>query len=142
MNWNRIESVSQKLTSVVLFIFGMLLALASAICASLGIMGAMQARAYALNDGISPTSMQSGNTPQAALTTHYNRVFMEFLKANFNKLRLCTRFQMTPHAGQVWRNFMMQALTANTTQQSEGTVGSCSFTFNVLFVGDCCCCIL
>ena len=124
MNFERIESMSRKLTGIVLFIFGMLLALASAVCASFGVMGALQARAFAFNDGASPASMNSGNTPQAALTTHYNRVFMEYLKTTFTKLRLCTRFQMPAHAGQLWREFMLAALGPNTTQQTEGAVGS------------------
>ncbi len=124
MNWNWMETMALKFMRILLVIFQVLLAFGSAVCASLGLMGALQARAFALNDGISPTSMVSGNTPQAALTTHYNRVFMEYLKAQFTKLRLCTRFPMPPHAGQVFRNFMLAPLTANTTQQSEGTVGS------------------
>lgn len=84
----------------------------------------MQALSPILNDGISPTSMQSGNTPQAALTTHYNKNFIENLKARTVHLRLCTRFPMPAHAGQVFRNFLIQPLTANTSQQAEGTVGA------------------
>jgi hypothetical protein len=124
MNWTRIEKMSQGLMRVFLFVFEVLLAYGSAVCACFGLMGAMQAQAALLNDGISPTSMLSGNTPQAALTTHYNRNFIENLKAKTTKLRLCTRFPMPVHAGQVFRNFMIQPLTANTTMQSEGTVGS------------------
>jgi hypothetical protein len=112
------------LVCALMFAFQLLLMLASAVCAPFVLMGLTQARGLVLNDGISPTSMLSGNTPQAALTTHYNRNFIENLKAKTTKLRLCTRFPMPPHAGQVFRNFMIQALTANTTQQSEGTVGS------------------
>jgi hypothetical protein len=107
-----------------LFAFQMLLALASAVTAPFAIMGISQARGLAFNDGISPTSMNSGNTPQAALSTHYNRTFMENLKAKTNKLRLTTRFDMPMKAGQIFRNFMIQPLTANTSQQAEGTVGS------------------
>jgi len=107
-----------------MFVFQLLLAFASAVAAPFILMGGMQARGFVLNDGISPTSMQSGNTPQASLTTHYNRNFIENLKAKTTKLRLCTRFPMPMNAGQIFRNFMIQPLTANTTQQSEGTVGS------------------
>jgi hypothetical protein len=124
MNWNRIEKISGRAMRVFLFVVEVLLALGSAVCAGLGLMAGMQARQLALNDGISPTSMQSGNMPQASLSIHYNRVFMEYLKASFTKLRLCTRFQMPPNAGQVWRNFMLTPLGPNTTQQAEGTVGS------------------
>ena len=124
MNWNRVERMSLKLMRVFLFLFEILLAFASALCAGLGLMGALQARGFAFNDGASPTSMQSGNTPQAALTTHYNRNFIENLKARTVQLRLCTRFPMPAHAGQIFRNFMIQPLTANTTQTTEGTVAS------------------
>lgn len=124
MNWNRMEKTSLALMRVFLFVFEMLLAFASALCAGLGLMGSLQARAFAFNDGFSPTSMQSGNTPQAALTTHYNKNFIENLKARTVHLRLCTRFPMPAHAGQIFRNFMITPLTANTTQTTEGTVGT------------------
>ena len=124
MNWNRIEKTSLVLMRVCLFVVEVLLAFGSAICASFSLLGSLQARAFALNDGFSPTSMQSGNTPQAALTTHYNKNFIENLKARTVHLRLCTRFPMPAHAGQIFRNFMIQPLTANTTQTTEGTVGS------------------
>jgi len=124
MNWNRIEKTSLVLMRVCLFVVEVLLAFGSAICASFSLLGSLQARAFALNDGFSPTSMQSGNTPQAALTTHYNKNFIENLKARTVHLRLCTRFPMPANAGQIFRNFMIQPLTANTTQTTEGTVGS------------------
>lgn len=124
MNWNRIQKISHAAMLVAMFAVEVLLAFGSAICASFALMGSMQARGWALNDGISPTSMQSGNTPQAALTTHYNKNFIENLKARCTKLRLCTRFPMPAHAGQVFRNFLIQPLSANVTQQAEGTVGS------------------
>ena len=85
---------------------------------------AMTAHGAYCNDGFSPAGMQSGNTPQASLTTHYNKNFIENLKARTVHLRLCTRFPMPAHAGQVFRNFMIQPLAANTTQTTEGTVGS------------------
>ena len=124
LNWKKIEKMSLAAMGVLLCVFQVVLAYGSAVVASIGLMGYAQARMAILNDGISPTSMLSGNTPQAALTTHYNRNFLENLKARTTKLRLCTRFPMPAHAGQVFRNFMIQPLTANTTQQSEGTVGS------------------
>lgn len=85
---------------------------------------AAQARGLSFADGFSTTSMQSGNTPQAALTTHYNKNFTENLKAKTVMLRMCTRYSMPEKAGQVWRQFMIQPLNANTTQTTEGTVGS------------------
>jgi hypothetical protein len=127
MNWNRVERVSGAMAGVVVFLFELLLALGGSVVVGMQIMlqlaGAMSA-GYVMNDGISPTSMLSGNTPQAALTTHYNKNFIENLKARTVMLRMCTRFPMPPHAGQVFRNFLIQPLTANTTQQTEGTVGS------------------
>lgn len=113
-----------RLMTVLIFVIQLILAFGSAVAAPFLLMGSMQARAMVLNDGISPTSMQSGNTPQAALTVRYNRNFIENLKAKTNKLRLCTRFPMPMNAGQIFRDFMIQPLTANTTQQSEGTVSS------------------
>lgn len=107
-----------------LIAFQVILALGSAVTAPFLLMGVMQAQTAVLNDGFSPTSMQSGNTPQAALTVRYNRNFIENLKAKTTKLRLCTRFPMPMNAGQVFRDFMITPLTANTTEQSEGTVGS------------------
>ncbi len=128
MNWKRVESLSLTL---VRFVFWPLVQILAAVGSAIAVTGqlalhgaAMQAQGAALNDGFSPTSMQSGNTPQAALTTHYNKNFIENLKARLVMLRMCTRFPMPMHAGQVFRNFMIQPLTANTTQTSEGTVGS------------------
>jgi hypothetical protein len=127
-NWNRIESMSLRLVRFVLLpIVQLVLALASAICVGTQVfmrMAAMQSVMAVLNDGISPTGMLSGNTPQAALTTHYNKNFIENLKARTVHLRLCTRMPMPAHAGQVFRNFMISPLTANTTQQAEGTIGA------------------
>lgn len=85
---------------------------------------AAQAHMPSFADGFSPTSMQSGNTPQAALTTHYNKNFTENLKAKTVMLRMCTRYPMPVKAGQVWRQFLIEPLNANTTQTTEGTVGS------------------
>lgn len=83
-----------------------------------------QARMPICNIGISPTSMMSGNMPQAALSTYYDRDFFENLKAGTNKLRLCTRKKMPAKSGQTYRGFMWPTLPPNTAQQTEGTVGS------------------
>lgn len=85
---------------------------------------AQQARLAVCNDGISPTSMMTGNMPQAGLSTYYNRKFLENLKAKLVKLRMCTRLPMPLKSGQIFRNFMWPTLPANTVQQSEGTVGT------------------
>jgi hypothetical protein len=114
----------ERLQRGLMFVFGVVLALGSTVAASFALMGAMQARAAVLNDGASPASMTSGNMPQAALSIHYNTRFLEYLKAVFTKLRMTTRQNMPANAGQVFRNFMLAPLTANTTEQSEGTVGS------------------
>jgi len=125
--WNRIERMSRGIVHYFLWpLLQLLIAMGSAICVTMKIAFAgyaTQAMGMALNDGFSPTSMVSGNTPQAALTTHYNKNFIENLKARTVHLRLCTRFPMPAHAGQIFRNFLIQPLTANTTQTTEGTVG-------------------
>ena len=54
-------------------------------------LAAAQSRTPGFSDGISPTSMMSGNMPQAALSTFYNRKFLENLKARLVMLRMCTR---------------------------------------------------
>lgn len=128
MNWNRIERASLMFVRFIFLpLLQLIVALASALTVSIRMMlHAAGAHAFVavLNDGFSPTSMQSGNTPQAALTVHYNKNFIENLKARLVHLRLCTRIPMPAHAGQVFRNFMIQPLGANTTQATEGTVGS------------------
>jgi hypothetical protein len=128
MNWNRVERLSSVMVRFVLWpLMQLLLAMASAVVVTLQILafaGAQQAWATTLNDGVSPTSMLSGNTPQASLTTHYNKKFIENLKARCVSLRLTTRFPMPMHAGQIFRNFLIQPLTANTSQAPEGTISS------------------
>ena len=127
MNWNRVEVMSAWLARAVVFVIELICALGGSIWVGIQVMNHLagaQALAAILNDGFSPTSMVSGNTPQAALTTHYNKNFVENLKAKTVHLRLCTRVPMPAHAGQVFRQFMIQPLTANTTQTTEGTVGS------------------
>jgi hypothetical protein len=123
-NFYRMISLMGKLQRGLMFAFGVILALGSTIAVTFGLMAAMQARVPILNDGASPTSMNSGNMPQAALSIHYNTRFLEYLKAVFTKLRMATRQNMPANAGQVFRNFMLAPLTANTVEQSEGTVGS------------------
>jgi hypothetical protein len=85
---------------------------------------AQESHLYAFHIGISPTSMASGNMPQASLSTYYNRKFLENLKAKLVMLRMCTRLPMPMKSGQVFRNFMWPTFPANTVQQTEGTVGT------------------
>lgn len=124
----RIERMSYILVQYVLWpLVQLILALGSAICVTgklLFVAAAMQANACTANDGPSPTGMQSGNMPQAKYTTYYNRVFMKFLFQNLTKLRLCTMMTMPEKSGQIFRNFMMSPLPANTNQQLEGTVSN------------------
>lgn len=75
-------------------------------------------------DGFSPASMQSGNMPQAAFSTFYNRAFLENLKQKLVMMRMTTRLPMPAKSGQIYRNFMWPTFPANTQQAAEGTVGS------------------
>jgi hypothetical protein len=68
--------------------------------------------------------MQSGQAPQASLVIHYNAKFTKNLKGRTPAQRVCSRRPMPAQAGQKYRDFMYQALPANTTEASEGTVGT------------------
>ena len=135
MKWNWVECAANVLAKyvfvpmvrVILALAIPFLAILSALYSTaMTMLTAYAACAYGAyaHDGFSPASMLSGNTPQAALTTHYNKNFIKNLKARTVHLRLCTRFPMPAHAGQIFRNFLIQPLTANTTQATEGTVGA------------------
>lgn len=75
-------------------------------------------------DGPSPAAQTSANMPQARLTVHYNRVFMQFLYMFLNKLLLVTHMDLPEKSGQTFRNFMAVPLPADTNQQLEGTINS------------------
>jgi hypothetical protein len=75
-------------------------------------------------DGFSPASMTSGNMPQAAFSTFYNKNFLENLKAKLIMMRMTTRLPMPAKSGQIYRNFMWPVFPANTQEQAEGTVGT------------------
>lgn len=128
MNWNRVERASLWLaTFVVIPLFQIILALISSITVGMQVLmhaAGVTAGQLTFNNGPFPTSMVSGNTPQAALTINYNRNFFENLKARTVMMRMCTRQSMPPHAGQVFRNFMISPLGANTTQATEGDPGT------------------
>jgi hypothetical protein len=68
--------------------------------------------------------MQSGQMPQAALTIHYNTKFTKNLKSRTPAQRIVSRRDMPMKAGQQYRDFMYNALPANTTQATEGVIGS------------------
>jgi hypothetical protein len=75
-------------------------------------------------DGASPAAQTSANMPQARLTIHYNRVFMQWLYMFLNKLLLCTHMDLPEKSGQTFRNFMSVPLGADLPQQTEGTLDS------------------
>lgn len=85
---------------------------------------AMAVHANTLCDGPSPAAQQTANMPQAALSIHYNRVFMKFLFPNLGKILMCTHMDLPEKSGQTFRNFMVRPLGADVQQQTEGTIGS------------------
>ena len=109
----------------------LIMALGSAVCFGLkiGVAGifaavALQSQGFAPCLGPSPASMQSGQMPQAALTIHYNTKFTKNLKSKTPAQRICSRRDMPMQAGQQYRDFMYNALPANTNQATEGVIGS------------------
>lgn len=125
---NNFERFTAGLVKFILWpLVQLFVALASAgavILHHLLMVGSMESRAVACRNGISPTSMSSGNMPQASLSTYYNRKFLENLKAKLVMLRMCTRLPMPMKSGQIFRNFMWPTFPANTVQQTEGDVGT------------------
>jgi hypothetical protein len=98
---------------------------AIAVTASLAMQAAaMAAHVPTLGDGPSPAAQTSANMPQARLTIHYNRVFMQWLYMYLNKLLLATHMDLPEKSGQTFRNFMSVVLGPDTTQQTEGTLNS------------------
>lgn len=92
----------------------------------------------ALTDGPSPAAQTSANMPQARLTIHYNRVFMQWLYMFLNKLLLCTHMDLPEKSGQTFRNFMSIPLGADLSQQLEGTINapeSINVNFRDIVVG-------
>lgn len=86
---------------------------------------AQQSHGMAFCDGPSPTSMQSnGTTPQSSAVISYNAKFTKNLKGKTNAQRVCSRRQMPAQAGVKFRDFMYNALPANTTQASQGVIGT------------------
>lgn len=85
---------------------------------------ATQAHGGAFCNGVSPAAMQSGQMPQAALSIYYNGKFTKNLKSKTPAQRICSRRDMPMQSGQQYRDFMYNALPANTTQASEGLIGT------------------
>jgi hypothetical protein len=98
---------------------------AIAVTASLALQAAsLAAHSATLCEGPSPAAQTSANMPQARLTIHYNRVFMQWLYMYLNKLLLATHQDLPEKSGQTFRNFMSITLGPDLTQQTEGTLNS------------------
>jgi hypothetical protein len=100
--------------------------------------GALAASAATLTDGASPAAQTSANMPQARLTIHYNRVFMQWLYMFLNKLLLATHMDLPEKSGQTYRNFMSIPLGPSLNQQTEGTLDNpeqISVNFRDIVVG-------
>lgn len=112
---------------------------AIAVTASLALnVAAQAARTPTFAEGASPAAQTSANMPQARLTIHYNRVFMQWLYMFLNKLLLCTHMDLPEKSGQTFRNFMSIPLGADTQEQTEGTLDSpeqISVNFRDIIVG-------
>lgn len=112
---------------------------AIAVTASLALnLAAQAARNPTFAEGASPAAQTSANMPQARLTIHYNRVFMQWLYMFLNKLLLCTHMNLPEKSGQTFRNFMSVPLGADTQQQTEGTLDnpeSITVNFRDIVVG-------
>ncbi len=85
---------------------------------------AMASRGGTFTDGASPAANTTTNMPQAGLTTHYNRVFMQWLYSKLNKMLMCTHMDMPEKSGMAFRNFMNVPLGADLVQQTQGTIGN------------------
>jgi hypothetical protein len=136
------QKLSYNLVHYVLWpLLQLLAALSSAIAVTASLtMGsaARAAHAAVLTDGPSPAAQTSANMPQARLTIHYNRIFMQWLYMFLNKLLLCTHMDLPEKSGQTFRNYMSVTLGADTEQQTEGTINSpeqISVNFRDIVVG-------
>lgn len=132
---------SLSVTRGLLFTLQVILAVGTALLvASIAAMqgAAHFASAGILGDGPMPAAQTSANMPQARLTVHYNRVFMQWLYQFLNKLLLCTHQDLPEKSGQTMRNFMSIPLQADTQQAFEGSVGNpetISVNFRDIIVG-------
>lgn len=71
----------------------------------------------------SPASNTTSNLPQSTVI-YYDKAFIQNLKANTPFLRVCERRDLPENSGNQLKLFMYNTLAANTTQATEGTVGS------------------
>lgn len=71
----------------------------------------------------SPASNTTSNLPQSTVI-YYDKSFIDNLKANTPFLRVCERKDLPIMSGNQLRLFMYNPLAANTTQATEGTVGT------------------
>jgi hypothetical protein len=135
------NQISASMARVLMTMLQLLVAAGSAI-AVVASMLASGAGAYAhaatLGDGPSPAAQTSANMPQARLTIHYNKVFMQWLYMHLNKLLMATHMDLPEKSGQTFRNFMPITLGADTQQQTEGTIGNpeqINYNFRDIVVG-------
>jgi len=71
----------------------------------------------------SPASNTTSNLPQSTVI-YYDKSFIDNLKANTPFLRVASRRDLPRNSGNQLRLFLYTALAANTTQATEGTVGT------------------
>lgn len=127
----RFETQTRLSAILVRYIVWPIIQILAAVAAAFTVGGSMVLRAATLAsfsptlcDGPTPAAQTSANMPQARLTVHYNKVFMKWLHANFNKLKMCTMMTLPEKSGQTFRNFMSIPLGPDLNQQTEGTIGS------------------
>lgn len=73
--------------------------------------------------GYSPASNLTSNLPQSTVI-HYDKSFVKNLKAETPFFRVASRRDLPENSGNQLRLFMYETLGANTTQATEGTVGT------------------
>lgn len=73
--------------------------------------------------GYNPASILSSNLPQSTVI-YYDKDFVKNLKANTPFLRCTERRELPAQSGNQHRLYMYQTFSANTSQVSEGTVGT------------------
>lgn len=71
----------------------------------------------------SPASNTTSNLPQSTVI-FYDKAFIQNLKANTPFIRVASRRDLPRNSGNQLRLFMYTPLAANTTQATEGTVGT------------------
>jgi hypothetical protein len=122
------EKLGHAVSTVFFTLFTLIAALASGLYVGAKCVMVMAAMAShnpgVLTDGPSPSAQTTANMPQTGLTTYYNRVFLQWLYANLNKMLMCTHMDMPEKSGMAFRNFMNVPLGADLVQQTQGTIGN------------------